>query len=149
MSYKLKALFFKPKSIEWAISSLIENRKNLKKNQPEYLHYMYKGWSLDKLNERLNRNLVELQESQNNYFEGICVLLGIFSTIFQVSLFFQLWNYENIASIRFFLINMFISPMCLYFYLQKKREERFLMKSCLELDFIINERKIKTNQANQ
>lgn len=142
MSYKLKSLFFKPKNINFAIQETKKNCDEVFKHSEKKLDYFYKDISDEDLTNRLNRYLMVYQGSISNYFECACLIVGFISILLQANLFFQLWNYENIGSIRFFLINMFVAPICAYLYFLKKKEEKYLLNECSVIYSVLKKRKV-------
>lgn len=142
MSYKLKFLFFKPKNINYAIQETKKNCDEIFKYSENRLNYLYQDISDEKLLKRLNEYLMIYQGSLNNYFEAICLMVGFISISFQINLFFQLWDYENISSIRFFLMNMFVTPICAYLYFLKKKEEESLLNECSAIYSILKKREV-------
>ncbi len=142
MSYTLKHLFFKPKNINYAIQETKRNCDEILENSEKRLDYFYRDISDEILLKRLNERLMEYQGSQNNYFEGICVIVGFISIIFQINLFPQLWDYENISSLRFFLINMFVAPVCVYMYFLKKKDEKSLLNECSSIYSVLKKREV-------
>lgn len=142
MSYKLKFLFLKPKNINHAIQETKKNCDEVFKYSEKRLDYFYKDISDDDLLNRLNEYLMVYQGSLSNYFECVCLIVGFISISFQINLFFQLWDYENISSIRFFLVNMFVVPICAYLYFLKKKEERSLLNECSVIYSILKKRKV-------
>ncbi len=142
MSYKLKFLFFKPKNINLAIQETKKNCDEVFKHSEKRLDYFYKDISDEDLLNRLNEYLMVYQGSLSNYFECVCLIVGFISISFQINLFFQLWDYENISSIRFFLVNMFVVPICAYLYFLKKKEEKSLLNECSVIYSILKKRKV-------
>lgn len=142
MSYKLKFLFFKPKNINYAIQQTKNNCDEIFKYSEKRLDYFYQNISDENLLKRLNEYLMIYQGSLNNYFEAICLIVGLISISLQISLFFQLWDYENIGSIRFFLINMFVAPICAYLYFLKKEEEKSLLNECSIIYSMLKKRNV-------
>lgn len=142
MSYKLKSLFFKPKNINFALQETKKNCDEVFKHSEKKLDYFYKNISDEDLINRLNKYLMEYQGSLSNYFECACLIVGFISISLQANLFFQLWNYENIGSIRFFLINMFVAPICAYLYFLKKKEEKYLLNECSVIYSVLKKRKV-------
>ena len=142
MSYKLKFLFLKPKNINNAIQETKKNCDEVFKYSEKRLDYFYKDISDDDLLNRLNEYLMVYQGSLSNYFECVCLIVGFISISFQINLFFQLWDYENISSIRFFLVNMFVVPICAYLYFLKKKEEKYLLNECSHIYSILKKRDV-------
>lgn len=142
MSYKLKFLFIKPKNIDFAIRETKKNCDEIFQYSEKRLDYFYQGISDDDLLNRLNKSLMVYQGSLNNYFEVFCLIIGFISISLQVDLFFQLWNYESIGSIRIFLVNMFVTPICAYLYFSKKKEEKSLLNECSIIHSILKKRKV-------
>lgn len=142
MSYKLKFLFFKPDNINYAFQETKKNCDEIFKYSEKRLDYFYRDIPDEKLLQRFNEYLMVYQGSLNNYFEAACLIIGFISFSFQINLFFQLWNYENISSVRFFLINMFVTPICAYLYFLKKKEEKYLLNECSHIYSILKKRNV-------
>lgn len=142
MSYKLKFLFFKPDNINYAFQETKKNCDELFQYSEKRLDYFYRDIPDEKLLKRFNEYLMIYQGSLNNYFEIACLLIGLISISFQINLFLQLWDYENISSIRIFLMNMFVAPICAHLYFLKKKEEKSLLDECSEIYSILKKRNV-------
>lgn len=142
MSYKLKALFFKPKSIKYSYEKAKNNYEKLSVNSADRIDMLSRDIPDDVLLDRLNNNLKQHEESISNYFEIICLSIAFVSFVFQIGLIFQLWNYQNLGFLRYFILNMFIGPICVYMFISKKNLEKSLLDECSHIYGTLKKRNV-------
>lgn len=141
-----KALFFKPKKLKdtWehkrgfqvifdcnTALRIIENKRSTFGYEEAKKENFHLNNDYETLRDLAVKRLYDIESIQNNYIDFICVVFGLFISIYTFDLMNEIWNYPSQFSVRLFFILIAILVFLVLLYKRKAA-----LKSYLVVDFL-------------